>query len=414
MSFILGAQPWLDKLNFPRVANQHPSPAYQLSCAGENITARLQDRLISLTLTDNRGFEADQLDIELDDSDSLLAMPKRNVQISVSLGWKGSGLIDKGKFTVDEIEHSGSPDRMIIRARSADMAAGLTTQRERSFHGKTVGDILRTIALQNQLTAIITPILDKQVLEHLDQTNESDANLLSRLADLFDAVATVKQNKLLFIKKGLAASAGGHPLEQIVITRKNGDNHRFSIADRNSYRGVKAFYSDKRTAKKGEIIVGKDTELTFSKESTEEKNNRNKKSRSKAASNTGRATTARVHKTLAPEGKISASETNQSHSSNTAQTNNIKVLRHIYANRTNAQRAAQAEWQRLQRGIASFSITLAVGRPEIATESPVILRGWKPEIDQADWIVTRVVHTLSSQGYTTALELEVKAGEIAD
>ena len=38
----------------------HPAPRYRISLGGADITDRLRDRLISLTLTDNRGTEADQ------------------------------------------------------------------------------------------------------------------------------------------------------------------------------------------------------------------------------------------------------------------------------------------------------------------------------------------------------------------
>ncbi|MDB0530010.1 phage late control D family protein, partial [Ralstonia solanacearum] len=52
-----------------------PKPVYRLKVGDKDITDRFQDRLIGLTLTDNPGFEADQLDIELDDSDGLLELP---------------------------------------------------------------------------------------------------------------------------------------------------------------------------------------------------------------------------------------------------------------------------------------------------------------------------------------------------
>ncbi|EOZ8582901.1 phage late control D family protein, partial [Enterobacter hormaechei] len=41
------------------------APAFMLTLDGDDITQNFSDRLISLTMTDNRGFEADQLDIEL-------------------------------------------------------------------------------------------------------------------------------------------------------------------------------------------------------------------------------------------------------------------------------------------------------------------------------------------------------------
>ncbi|MFG6657471.1 phage late control D family protein, partial [Scandinavium sp. M-37] len=45
------------------------TPQFMLTLNSKDITGNISDRLINLTMTDNRGFEADQLDIELDDSD---------------------------------------------------------------------------------------------------------------------------------------------------------------------------------------------------------------------------------------------------------------------------------------------------------------------------------------------------------
>ncbi|SUI38517.1 late control protein D [Salmonella enterica subsp. enterica serovar Typhi] len=47
----------------------------------------LDNRLMSLTLTDNRGFEADQLDLELDDADGKIVLPRRGL----SLRWRWAG-----------------------------------------------------------------------------------------------------------------------------------------------------------------------------------------------------------------------------------------------------------------------------------------------------------------------------------
>lgn len=44
---------------------------------------------------------------------------------------------------------------------------------------------------------------------------------------------------------------------------------------------------------------------------------------------------------------------------------NTFTLTTTYASKAQAIRAAQAKWDKLQRGVAEFSITLAVGRPEL-------------------------------------------------
>ncbi|WP_367272973.1 hypothetical protein [Candidatus Symbiopectobacterium sp.] len=110
------------------------TPDWRLSVDGVDITGNIAHRLMSLTLTDNRGFEADQLDIELDDRDRSLLLPRRGANVALSLCWNETGLINKGTFTVDEIERSGAPDRLTIRARSADFRASLNVQREASYH----------------------------------------------------------------------------------------------------------------------------------------------------------------------------------------------------------------------------------------------------------------------------------------
>ncbi|HGX3810487.1 TPA: GPO family capsid scaffolding protein [Escherichia coli] len=88
---------------------------------------------------------------------------------------------------------------------------------------------------------------------------------------------------------------------------------------------------------------------------------------------------------------------------------NVLVLNRTYANRSNAERAAKMQWERLQRGVASFSLQLAEGRADLYTEMPVKVSGFKQPIDDAEWTITTLTHTVSpNNGFTTSLELEVK------
>ncbi|KML20254.1 MULTISPECIES: phage late control D family protein [Burkholderia] len=354
-----------------------PRAIYSITLNGKNITKKFDGRLISMTLQDNRGFEADQLDISLDDADGALEIPSRGVTLKLSIGWAGAanGLVDKGEFMVDEVRHTGTPDVLTIRARSVDLRAGLSIKKERSWHRQTVGAIVRAIASQNKVEARISKALDAQLVDHIDQTAESDANLLSRLAKMFDAIATVKNGLLLFIKAGEATTASGKPLPAVTITRDVGDRHEFGVADRDTYSGVQAFYLNTRTAKK---------------QSTTVKRRR-------------RRTTAKK-KPIDKSGDVLFG---------TAE--NVKTLRHTYANKGNATRAAKAEWEKLQRGVAEFSIVLALGRPELMTELPVTVRGYKRVIDDCNWIIARVTHSIDGNGgFTSDLDLEVKATEVPE
>ena len=356
---------------------REPRPIYRLMAGKQDVTGRFQDRLIELTLTDNCGFEADQLDIELDDTDGELDLPEKGVRLALSLGWTHSGVVDKGTYKVDELEHTGPPDRLIIRARSAEMDGGLTTRRENSYAGKTIGEVVQAIALRNKLTWLVGKPLADQVIAHVDQTGESDANFLSRLAKEFDAIATVKNGTLLFIPAGEPTSGSGLPLPTVSITRASGDTHTFSIADRENYNGVKAFYQDTRAGVRGEVVIDASNAIA----SKEEPTSKGKKK---------------------PETVESAPNSD-----------NVKVLRHTYASKSNAERAARGEWRKIQRGVASFTITLARGRAELFPSLHAKVSGWKPQIDNTGWSIGKVVHRLNSNGYTTTLELEIHPEKLA-
>ncbi|UQY43267.1 phage late control D family protein [Mixta hanseatica] len=346
------------------------APAFRLTMDGADITQRIEKRLISLTLTDNRGFEADQLDIELDDADGQLQLPRRGVQLNLALGWQGEPLISKGSYTVDEIEHTGAPDKLVLRARSADFRETLNTRREKSWHKTTVGDMVKEIAARHKLDPALGEDMAKMAIDHLDQTNESDASFLMRLARQCGALACVKNGKLLFIRQGQGRTASGKSLPVITLTRSAGDSHRFTLADRDAYTGVIASWLHTREPAK--------------KETTKVKRRRK--------------STAKKKEPEAKQGDylIGTDE-------------NVLVLSRTYANRSNAERAAKMQWERLQRGVATFSIQLARGRADLYTEMPVKVSGFKKQVDGSSWIITTLTHSLGSDGgFTTSLELEVK------
>lgn len=349
------------------------TPAFSITIAGKDVTELLDARLMSLTLTDNRGFEADQLDLELDDADGQIVLPRRGAVINLSLGWKGQPLFPKGAFTVDEIEHTGAPDKLTIRARSADFRETLNIRREKSWHQTTVGAVVKEIAARHNLNMALGKDLADKVLDHLDQTNESDGSFLMRLARQFGAIASVKNGNLLFIRQGQGRNASGKPLPVITIARQAGDGHRFTLADRGAYTGVIASWLHTREPKK--------------KETTKVKRRRKK--------------TAAAKEPEAKQGEYLVGTDE-----------NVLVLSRTYANRSNAERAAKMQWERLQRGVASFSMQLAEGRADLYTEMPVKVSGFKQPIDDAEWTITTLTHSVSpDSGFTTSLDLEVKIDE---
>lgn len=89
---------------------------------------------------------------------------------------------------------------------------------------------------------------------------------------------------------------------------------------------------------------------------------------------------------------------------------NTKTLKETYASEKDALDAAKAERQRIERGMATFELALAMGRPEVTAQSTITVTGFKQEIDGQDWLVKEVTHTLNEgSGWTTKAQMEQRA-----
>lgn len=330
-------------------------PAWRVTLDGADLTAKIRPRLVSLTLSEKRGDEADQLDIVLDDSDGGLAIPPEGAVLVVALGWESGpdvtvGLAEKGAFKVDEVTHTGPPDTVRIRARAADFTSKIRNRRETSWKDTTLGAVLRDVAGRNSLKPSIARDLAAIALAVVTQSRESDLAFIKRLGREHDAVATIKAGALIVTRKGSAKTAGGKDLPALTFTRRSGDSHTWTRQKREGQAGVAASWHDKKSAKRQTFTVG--------------------------------------------------------------QADGAKKLRKVYPTEDAAKRAAVAERDRLKRAPASLDLRLTLGQPSAMPESKVTVNGFKPDIDGGAWIISEATHRLTGGnggGLTTDLKLETAA-----
>lgn len=338
----------------PAARYVHRKAAWDLVVDGQSISGTVNPRLVSLSLTERRGADADELEIVLDDHDGKLAIPPAGATITLKLGWQDTTagatpqLIDKGTFKVQDRAHSGLPDRLTISARSADLTRAFRNRRTQTWRQTTLGDVLGEIAGRNGLQPHVAPAKASIAIAHLNQSRESDSALLARLGRLHDAVATVKAGKLLFAPVGAGETAGGGEIPPATVTRRDGDRHTWKAAERENYSGVSAEWQDRSTGQRRTVTTG------------------------------------------------SAS--------------NARRLGRTYASEAAARRATQTQHSRQQRKGAEFSLDFARGRPDLYPERPLTVSGWKPEIDGTSWLISQVRHQVDgSGGARTSIECEIAA-----
>lgn len=333
----------------------------RLTLGGQDLTDKIVPRLVSLSLSERRGGEADQLDIVIHDHDGLMAIPAEGAVLELGLGWvQGAlvtpGMIDKGRFKVDDVEWGGPPDTITIRARSADFTDAFRVRAEKKRVGTTLGAIVADIASANGLRSHVDSRLAAIPVPVVDQDQRSDMALMRLLGRRHDAVATVKNGTLLFMAVGAGLSPSGRPLPVFALTRADCARYRWARAAREEYGGVEARWHDKGSAKRKTVSHGVDDK------SAEDRHHRKRKP---------------------------------------------KRLRRTFHSEAHARHAAEAEHKRLARAAGTLDVDLALGRADLYPERRGRFSGFKPEIDAATWLVAETTHTLDGGGgFQTKLKCE--------
>jgi uncharacterized protein len=325
-------------------------PTFLVIANNKNVTDKIRERFKSLRLVDSTGTTADTVEIALADHDKAdpIALPPTGAELEIFLGYDDASQ-RMGLFVVDEIEVSGFPGEMIIRARAAPYTESkggmrdLQTQKTRSWpKGTTIGAMVKRIAGEHRLKPAVSAALAGIALPHTDQAHESDMNLLLRLAKRYDAVAKPAGGALVFTARGAASRVSGRDMSHVTLTPLDGNDYRVTIASRDSSGACIAYYRDTRKAQRHEVKIGDGDPVIR--------------------------------------------------------------LRMSYADRVSAENAARAEQRKRARAERTLFYSLP-GRPDLAAEALVTMQGFRPGVD-GDWLVTRAEHYVGSNGYRCTIECE--------
>lgn len=321
-------------------------PDFKVIADNQDITDLLRDRLLSLRTTDKPGLESDDCEIVIDDRDGAVAFPKKGATLEISLGYEGEPLVFIGRYKVDEIEISGPPQSMMIRAKPADMVASLKEQKRRSWENTTLDAIVGDIARDNALQPFCPLNL---AIARADQINESDVHFITRMARQYGATATVKDGKLIVITRGDGMSGSGIELPTIALHRDDIASYSLSFPDRALYSEVRASFQNRATGQLQTIVLTNET---------------------------------------APGTAHAPKHTD----------------RHIHPTAAEAQAAAQSRKAALNRATMSGRIELMKGRADVGAEKWLELTGIKSEADGI-YLIESVEQSFSKSAWITTIRI---------
>ena len=318
------------------------TPRFSLSVAGQgDVTAVIGDRLLSITIKDSEGLDADSAELVMDDRRGAIELPREDVEIEVALGYEETEVMTMGRYVVDEREIKFPPRSLVLRARGIDLLGGLKTQRTRSWRDATLGGVVSDIARSYRLEARVESSLASMPVPRLDQLAESDMNLLMRLGRGYHAVAKPAGGKLLFVPKGLDRSVTGKSMPAPEIAPGDVSQGRCILAGRSKFESVRALWQDFETAMQRVETAG-------SGEPAYE-------------------------------------------------------LRELYPDAAVARAAAEAKLATLASRERRLTLSFARGRPEIMCGTRLDLARFGTGMD-GSWSVQRATHRLSRKAYLTQIE----------
>ncbi|MDR5865685.1 contractile injection system protein, VgrG/Pvc8 family [Halomonas koreensis] len=224
----------------------------------------------------------------------------------------------------------------------------LQTKKTRSWEaGTTLGDMVRTIAGEHGLEPAVQDAMDGIGLSHIDQTDESDTSLLTRLAHQYDGIIKPGGGRLLLAQRAASQSAGGEgggqTLPTVVITPDMESRGRMKLAKRGAAGSVVARWRDTEAAASLEITEGKGEP--------------------------------------------------------------VQRLQTIYPDEAAARSAARAALRRGQRGEQALELTLP-GNTALMAEGRLSLSGFREGAD-GEWLITEVQHRLDASGFSSLVKGEL-------
>lgn len=325
-------------------------PFFRVEVDGQTISKALASRLVSLSVHDAAGVQSDTVEIVLSDTGLFdrLAEPAAGAEIKVWMGY-ALNLKYMGLFIADSVEVSGPPDQMVItgtaaiNGESSGGKSALTDQKKRSWPaGTKVGDLVSKIAQEHSLEPVVAKSLEAVELQHLDQIDESDMALLTRVARDLDAIAKPGDGKILLAKRGESVTASGDPMPVLSVREKDLTQWQYRNSLREKVGSVIATYQDNGQGKPVEVRAG--------------------------------------------EGKPEVR------------------LKRRFPSESVARRAAAAELARSLRAGRTLSLQMP-GDSDAVAEARLNVKRVRSYID-GEWLIVSAVHRLDQNGFTTRISAE--------
>ena len=322
------------------------TPIYRITHNDFDITGQFNDRCTQMRI-DYATDDDDTALFTLDDRDWAIASPNVGDRIKIWLGYVEVGLAYMGSYEVSELHFTGIPKSIVMKCSATGQRSALKSQSVQNLENKTIAQIAEIIAGKAGMPAVVgSSVSDTNIVKRI--TNVSPQQLLAELRRHFGLVAKFTDDKLVIVGRDQGLSANDVVVPIVVFTQEHFGTWDVVHRTRAQYKSVKAAYVDLQ-----------DYVTKFVEESIQ---------------NPDEGAT----ETFTPGRKFN--------------------------NKQEAQAAAKAQAQALQRSTGQADIQLTKGDPWIRDQQRFLIRGMRDGVN-GSYVTDMVSHTyLKDQGILTSIK----------
>ncbi len=236
-------------------------PAYKITYAGKDVTADLAPYLLELTYTDRLNGQSDELDITLMDNIGRWLdnwYPEKGAEIKLEYGYAHKPLVSAGSFDVDEIEISGLPTTVRIRALSTGLGRQVRTRIGKAYEKTTLKAIVDKVA--KRIKATVKGTIAAIDIPKATQYQETEWAFLVRICREYGYVIKLTDNNKTLVVAKLTDLASQKAVRVITPQDITSFTYRDKITEVPSKTEVKHHDPDKKAIVSAEVKSGRLTQ----------------------------------------------------------------------------------------------------------------------------------------------------------
>ena len=233
---------------------------------GPNAEA-IEKLLLTWSLDDGQGQQADMLTLNIDASD-LSSAPPSGTSYQVYIEGESRGV-----FNVSHVTPTWFPKRLSITLSPAKFttsdATGFREARTQTYENLTLDELAKTLMVKHGYKVIVDPSIASKKITLETQSQETDSSFLYRIAkDKFDALTKPIDDKYIIGRRGAIKKLSGANLAPVVINHtEDGYSPILSgqapIPTQGRWKGVKAKWHDTQKGATQELELGESNFTTL-------------------------------------------------------------------------------------------------------------------------------------------------------